>query len=195
MSYDFPRKQNFFLFLELLDPVINDLLFRLRHEFTEGSLNSNIHVTIRGPYRKKITPETITKCGQLLDCEPILIHGIDMFENPDAYVVYIKVSGNRLREVCWKPEFPKKTYGCNPHISLYRGTDKELAEKVLDFLHKEPLKLICRDFKLTPYTSKQLALFPPKNTPFERYLLQPSNDYLVKPDIVQRAANLVHSHR
>ena len=60
-----------------------------------------------------------------------------MFENPDEYVVYIKVFSDRLREICWKLEFSKKTYGCNPHISLYRGADKKLAEKVLDFLNEE----------------------------------------------------------
>ena len=195
MTYAIPRQQNYFLFLELLDPVINGLLFRLRSELTEGSYSSNIHVTIRGPYTNKITPKVINKFGQVLNCEPILIHGIDMFENPDEYVVYIKVTGDRLTEVCWKPDYPKSIYGSNPHITLYRGTDKELAEKVLKFLKKEPLKLVCKNYRLTPYTSKQPELFPSEIKPFEPFLLQPSNNYLVNPDIVERAAELVHSHR
>ena len=180
--------------MELKDPVINDILFRLRSEFTKGSLDSDIHVTIRGPYRKKITPETITKWDQKLNSEPILIHGIGMFENTDEYVVYIKVAGNRLPKVWWKPDFPKRTYGCIPHITLYRGDDKELAEKVLDFLNKEPIKLICRNFKLTSYTSKQPELFTPNRKTFEQNLHLSPNEYQVKPDIILRAANLVRSH-
>ena len=195
MSNGFPGKQKFYMFMELLDPAINGLLFGLRREFSEGALNSNIHITIRGPYRKKITQETFEKCVKLLNNEPILIHGIGMFENPEEYVVYIKVSGDHLPEVCWKPDFPKKTFGCNPHISLYRGTDKQLAKKALDFLNKESLKLICNNYRLTPYTSKQPDLFPSESTPFERILLQSSNDNLVTSDIVKRAAELVRSHR
>lgn len=194
MNNDFPREKKFFLLLELLDPTINDLLFRLRHEFTKGSLSSDIHVTIRGPYRKKITPDTITKLGQVLDSDPILIQGIGMFENTDEYVVYIKASADRLTEVCWKPDFPKRTYGCIPHITLYRGDDKELAEKVLDFLNKEPIKLICRNFKLTSYTSKQPELFTLNRKTFEQNLHLSPNEYQVKPDIILRAANLVRSH-
>ena len=195
MSNGIPGKQNSYLFLELLDPAINDLLFRLRREFTEGTINSSIHITIRGPYRKRIAPETFEKCEQKLNNEPILIYGIGMFENPDEYVVYIRVSGGRLSEVCWKPDFPKKIYGCNPHISLYKGTDKELAEKVLDFLDKEPLKLICKNYRLTHYTPKQSELFPVESMKFEDYPMKPSNDYLVNSDIVERAAELVQSHR
>ena len=195
MKHTFPSEQNFFLFLELLDPVINGLLFKLRRELTRGLLISGIHVTIRGPYKTKIASKTVEQVGRILNGEPILIHGIGMFENPNEYVVYIKVAGGRLTEVCRKPDFPKKTYGCNPHISLYRGADKEFADKVQTFLKKEPLTLVCKEYRLIPYTSKQAELFSLDSKSFKPFPPRPSDDYLANPDIVERAAELVHSHR
>ena len=184
-----------FLFLEFLDPAINGLLLRLRREFTGEDLSSSIHVTVRGPYKSSIKDSVVRRFQRLLEGEPILIHGIGMFANPSEFVVYIKVSSERLRRIWWKPDYPKSKYGLNPHISLYRGSDGALAEKISNFLDAEGLKLICTEFRLTPYTSKQTELFLLESLPVEHLFLRLSNLRLVRADIVQRAANLVRTHQ
>ena len=184
-----------FIFLELMDPEINGVLSGLRSAFSAKKANTNIHITVRGPYRNIISHEEIRKYQRVLSDEPILIHGIDMFRNPDRYVVYIRVSGERLRRVWWKPDYPTETYGFNPHISLYVGSDKLLAEKIFYFLKKEDLRLLCRDFRLTPYTLRQTELFPWDPVPVEELFLELSNRRLVRADIVQRAENILSSHR
>ena len=184
-----------FIFLELLDPEINGLLCRLRAAFSDEKAFTNIHITVRGPYRNMISEEEIKKYRELLSDEPILIHGINMFKNPGRYVVYIGVSCERLKQIWWKPDYPAKTFGFNPHISLYVGSDQLLAEKIQYFLKKEGLKLLCRDFRLTPYTSRQTEMFPLDPAPVERLFLALSNRRLVRADIVQRAENIVSSHR
>ena len=183
-----------FLFLEFLDPAINGLLLRLRHEFTGENPMSSIHVTVRGPYKGRIRESAVRRFQRLLEGEPILIHGIGMFTNPDEFVVYIKVYSERLRRIWWKPDFPKSQYGINPHISLYRGNDKVLAEKIQRFLNAEGLNLVCTDFRLTPYTSKQSELFSLESLPVEYHFLRLSNVRIVKADIIQRAEKLVQTH-
>lgn len=189
------RSSQKFLFLEILDPEINGLLSGLRKEFAEGISESSIHITVRGPYSRLIRDEEIDKCRRILDNEPILLHGIGIFDNPEEYVVYMRVLGERLSKIWWKPDFPKSKHGFNPHISLYRGTDGILANKIEDFLKKESLKLLCMNYRLTPYTSKQTEMFPFERAPAEHLFLRLSNLRLVRPDIVQRASNLVRAHR
>lgn len=184
-----------FIFLELMDPEINGLLSGLRAAFSDEKAHTNIHITMRGPYRNIIPQDEIKKYQKLLSDEPILIHGIDMFNNSGHHVVYIRVSGERLKKVWWKPDYPTKIYGFNPHISLYVGSDPVLAKKIQYFLRKEDLRLLCRDFRLTPYTSRQTELFPRDPVPMECLFLELSNRRLVRADIVQRAENVVSTHR
>lgn len=184
-----------FLFLEFLDPEINGLLCGLRAVFSDEERHTNIHITIRGPYGKGIPVEEIEKYSALLDDEPLLIHGIGMFENQGNYVVYIRVPNKRLEKIWWKPDYPTQIYGFNPHISLYIGSDRLLAEKIQVFLKKEDLKLLCRDFRLTRFTSRQKEMFPFDPLPIEHNLTRLSNRRLVKPGIVKRAELVVSAHR
>ncbi len=184
-----------FLFLEFLDPEINGLLYGLRTAFSDDKRHTNIHITVRGPYNKKISGEQLKKFSVLLNKDPLLIHGVGMFENDGNYVVYIRVSGKWLGELWWKPDYPIEKYGFNPHISLYIGSDRILAEKIRQFLKKEGLKLLCRDFRITPYTSRQTDMFPHEPLPIKHNFPKISYHRLVKPDIIRRAKNIVSVHR
>lgn len=184
-----------FLFLEFLDSNINGLLHGLRYEFIGENIDTGIHITIRGPYEEQIPGDEILKYQQALDEEPILIQGVGVFHNPKEIVVYTKISSPQLRQIWWKPDYPTKKFGYNPHISLYKGSDVGLAKKIHDFLLNEKLTLVCHNFRLTPYVSKQGELFPFEEVPKERHFLRLSNRRIVRPDILQRAHNVVLNHR
>ncbi len=184
-----------FLFLEFLDPEINDLLFQLRNQFTGGNLSSRIHVTVRGPYKSSIKVSVVRRFQSVLEGEPILIQGVGMFSNPNEFIVYIKVYSEGLRKIWWKPDYPKNKYGFNPHISLYKGRDKALAEKIIKFLNGEGIRFVCSEFRLAPYTSKQTELFSFDPFSVEHHFRRSSSTHLGREEIVQRATELVRSHQ
>ena len=180
-----------FIFLEILDPEIHALLNGLKKEFGGKPAVTNIHITVRGPYNSSIPPESIEKFEQTLREVPLLIHSAGMFEHTKEYLVYLKIESQNLMKIWWKPDFPVEEYGFNPHIPLYKGNDKRLANCIYDFLKEENIELLCRDFKLTSYVSKQRDFFPDDSRPKEKHFLQLANRKLVRTDILQRAYNVV----
>ena len=184
-----------FLFLEFLDAEINTLLTSLRRTFADGETNSGIHITVRGPYYDEISGTDIVKFERIVKRDPILIHGIDIFENPGENIVYIRVHSNALKEIWWKPDFPKEKFGFNPHISLSKSSDLRFALTVSEFLKKEEIKLVCHDFRLVPFSSRQLELFPFESVPEKPHFDELSKRRLVKPDVLQRATRVVEEYR
>ena len=184
-----------FIFLEFLDPEINTLLSGLKHEFGNSETGNDIHITVRGPYYRRIPREDIAKYERIVRDDPILIHGVDMFQNHGESVVCIRVCSDSLKKIWWKPDFPVEKFGFNPHISLHRTSDVKFAKIILDFLKKEDLKLICHEFHLVPFASKQKDFFPIKSTPRDSCFRELSNRGLVHPDILHRAANVVEEYR
>ncbi|MEW8525174.1 MAG: hypothetical protein AB2552_19185 [Candidatus Thiodiazotropha endolucinida] len=179
-----------FIFLEFLDSEINALIHGLRHEFMGDAQNTNVHITVRGPYYEKIEANLIESFERQLGAEPILIHSAGMFRNKE-YVVYIKIESLNLKRIWWKPDYPIESYGFNPHITIYKGSNKSIAECAYEFLRSENIKLLCHAYKLTSYVSKQYELFPDEFSPRAGNFLGLSNRRLIKPDILQRAANVV----
>ena len=184
-----------FLFLEFLDPEINALLTCLQRAFGDNENNTGIHITVRGPYYSSISGKHIEKFERIVQRDPILIHGIGMFRNPEKNVVFIRVHSDALKNIWWKPDYPRSQYGFNPHISLYRTSDVDLASVIVNFLDKEGIKLICHDFRLVMFSSKQGELFPFRTVPTMRSFPELSNRLLVRSDIVQRAAKLMEEYR
>ena len=184
-----------FIFLEFLDSEINALLSGLRHEFGNSETETDIHITVRGPYYKRISKKDITKYERIICDDPILIHGVDIFRNRTENIVYIRVHSNSLKKIWWKPDFPINEFGFNPHISLHRTPDVEFAKTILDFLKKENMKLICHEFRLIPFASKQGDFFPFDSISHDRNFWTLSNRGLVRPDILHRAANIVKDYR
>ncbi len=181
-----------FIFLEFLDPEINALIFGLRNEFGGRVQNTNVHITVRGPYYKRIDANIIKPLGKQLGDDPILIHSAGIFRNSE-YVVYLKVESKGLKNIWWKPDYPVERFGFNPHITIYVGNNEVVAEAIYKFLKKENISLLTQSYKLIPYVSKQSDLFPHKDNPRSRHIRELSNRFLVRADILQRAANLVRA--
>ncbi len=184
-----------FLFLEFLDSEINGLLTGLRREFSFGDFDHQIHLTVRGPYPGSIPANDVERNQDVLDEDPLLIHGAGIFCNHETYIVYIKVSSPALKKIWWKPDFPIEKYGFNPHITLYKGYDEVLANIIYNFLDSEQIKLVCHQARLTPFASKQKELFPYGDIPNERHFLNLSNKRMVRADILQRASNIVSEYQ
>ena len=124
----------------------------------------------------------------------IRICGVDRFDFPESSVVFLRVESQHLESIWWKPDYPKQVYGFNPHISLYSGNDKVLADRVCDFLKAESLCLETRQFELTPYVSNQFCLISASHRSWEKHFLHLILNGKVKGNIVERAQALVELH-
>ena len=164
-------------------------------EFGNSKAESSIHITVRGPYSRRISEKDIAKFERIVRGDTILIHGIDVFRNQTENVVYIRVRSDSLEKIWWKPDFPVEKFGFNPHISLHKTPDMEFVNTITDFLKNEDIKLICHDFRLVPFSSKQGDFFPLDPAPRDLYFRELSNRRLVRPDILYRAANVVEKYR
>ena len=183
-----------FVFLEFLDPEINALLAGLQRVFGKSNTGNSIHITVRGPYPTGIPESDLIKFNCIVQDDPILIHGIGKFRNPEGNVVFIRVASDSLKKIWWKPDFPEKQFGFNPHISLHRTVDPEYAETISDFLKKEEIKLICHKFRLVPSSSRQGELFPSDPVPQHENFRELANRRLIRPDILLRASRVVEAY-
>ena len=143
-----------FVFLELIDPEINGLLYSIREAANGSAENTNIHITLRGPYAKPVPAAQLKNIERRLLQDVLYIGNPGEFRVQDTSVVYLRVRHPKLRAVSWKPDFPPKEFGFNPHISLYIGRDFKRADRLLEFLRGERIELICQNFKVTNYVRK-----------------------------------------
>lgn len=187
MAYKGPPR---FVYLELRDEDVNCVLQGLRHEFGGKDHGSDMHVTIRGPYHSEIGRDQLDHYQDVLKRDPITLDGFGIFNNDDESVVYMKVESPRIREVWWKPDYPIKKYGFNPHVSLYKGSDRRLAERILEFLEVQDLKFLLRSFRVTQYASRQSELFPLDRLPQTDHFMSLANRGFIEPGLLRRAANV-----
>ena len=183
------RRFQDFIILQLLNAEINEFLSELRDKLGSSKTESGIHITVRGPYSKKISGKKIVEYENVIRHEPIHIQGIDVFQNQKESVVYIRAHSKSLKKIWKKPDFPKKKFGFNPHITLHKTTDIRFANMISDFLKREEIELICHEFRLIAFTSKQGDLFLPDPDRRDRNLVHSNSN------VLHRVANVVEEYR
>lgn len=151
-----------FLFLEIADRDLNSLFGRMREILGDERQTKPMHLTVRGPYAHGVPSVAVERAEKIMSHDVLRIKDVDKFSNPTEEVVFLRVNSPNLRRIWWKPDFPIKKYGFNPHISLYRGQDQELARALLKFLQHENLDLKCAEFKFVTHVQKQMFLFKPR---------------------------------
>jgi len=175
-----------FVFLEIDDREIVSLLFGIREIAMGGKPRAALHITVRGPYDKEIPRRQIEKYQQVLRSNPLLLQGVGSFESGDRHIVFIKVNHPGLRRIWWKPDFPVRTHGFNPHITLYEGEDSSRAKLLTEFLRRERLKLLTWSFRVTLHVSDHRDLFADRPAWHDEPFLDLVNRGLVRPDILMR---------
>ncbi|WP_225757290.1 hypothetical protein [Cardiobacterium sp. Marseille-Q4385] len=115
------------LVLDIKNDEINSLFEGLREGYS-NAIPSSPHITIQGP-RNKFKKSIIYKAKKIIRGISIKINDLDIIEYKNLYFCILKVNAPALEKVWDKPDFPKKIFGFNPHITLYKG-DKVIAEEV-----------------------------------------------------------------
>lgn len=120
------------------------------------------HLTIQGPFSDRPTGGQIEGISAKLKNDTFLIANPGLFRTRKGVALYLRVQSDNLHRVWNKPDFPIEKFGFNPHITLYDGPDVEKTQRAFDFLKsgRHRIELICREFSVAPYTSKQLEMFP-----------------------------------
>jgi len=112
---------------------ISKILSDIRNEFGEKSAPSKPHITIRGPY-KEISKTIINQASEItLDKGfQITLNGTGCFQAGDLFYVYISVKSDFIRPVWKKPDYPISKGFYNPHLTIYRGNDIAIANKITE---------------------------------------------------------------
>lgn len=116
----------FFLFLYLQEPLLRDYL-NLAIYLLNPRERWPAHVTIAGPFsRTSDIPRSLRFVEQLS------ILGRGRFENGSRQTIYLRVGSRDIASHIEKPDYPNAI----PHLTLYTGDDKELADLLYNELGK-----------------------------------------------------------
>ena len=110
------------------------------------------HITVKGPYTSKISVKTLESTKNKIK-SPIIIKGADFFDNPNELVLYFKTKIEDIEKIWYKPSYPISKYGLNPHITLYKGKNRDLINQVIDYFDEINLCLLCNEFSVLRYLS------------------------------------------
>jgi len=149
-----------FIFLEIIDPEINALFMAITEIVSGKRLAKPVHLTVRGPYEGSVPPNALNTCRSEMKYDVLKIANVGRFSNPKEEVVYFQVDSPHLRNIWYKPTYKIGEYGFNPHLSVYRGKDRNWADIVANFLEGERIELLCAEFQFVPYLTKQMQLLP-----------------------------------
>ena len=187
-----------FLFLEIQDPLVVELLTNLKCTFSGKPSLSPVHVTVRGPYKKVPSEGYLEKLWETIEGEGVLLSGIRSFEFETKKYVYIQTHSKAIRKIWWKSDYPIFEHGFNPHITLYEGP-ASTANKIEAFLKEERLEFYCHNLSLRLYKTGQADLFGNTNREIHvEHLTKDTKSILTQPyrwevGIEYRAKQLMRS--
>lgn len=110
------------------------------------------HITVRGPYVKKLSGPDVKKFSDIISDEVLSISRVDNFFAFNQNTVFFNCQENENLKAIWK----KITYNdFKPHITIYDGDDREFAIKLY--------KKLAADFKPFKYRVSGLTWLEPKS--------------------------------
>lgn len=135
----------------------------------EENQRTQVHITIRGPYSKRLSKAIEKKYSTIINGEEFVVSGVSNFFESNQNTVFFECEENSNLRKVWK----KTSYkGFNPHITIYDGKDFDFAQKLFEVLKHEfkPFSFKVNEISwLEPKNKEKLELFHLKNiVDFER---------------------------
>jgi len=119
---------------------------------SDSKQRTEAHITVRGPYKKRLSNELIKNYSNVISGESLIISDVQNFFAFNQNTVYFKCSHNDNLKKIWN----KITYNSfTPHITLYDGGDRNFAIKLYNKL--------ARGFEPFNYKVKELSYLEPKS--------------------------------
>lgn len=180
-----------FIFLEFIDPKLTTFLMKLRTALGGSESNSPAHVTIRGPYKETPGEKLISNLQEQLMGFGVIVGGAGTFSTKEGYVVYLRAQSPVFDELWWKRDYPKESYGINPHITVFKTKNQAAANAVEKFLRSERIEIFTFALVVSVYISKQKDLFAGDSTHYFAGAKRPLTiKWAVKRGILERARKL-----
>lgn len=117
----------YFYAVAIQDDFIRSYLDLLRF-IANPNEKRTAHITVRGPYSKKVNLE---KQSKMIHGENVQVVGVDKFYSQSQNTLFLRCESKGLREI-WL----KKGHPYNPHITIYDGKDRLLADSLLEIMSK-----------------------------------------------------------
>jgi hypothetical protein len=155
-----------FYVLHVQEKPLGDCIDAIRF-LCNPSEKQRAHITVRGPYQKKIDIEGINRrlVGGIVS-----IDGVGNFFDSQQNTVFFRCSAPKLKAVWRKPDFP-----FSPHITIYDGGSAEFAHRLYDLLNRYDYSLRFRADELEAIEStkgqKSLQLALAFNSSFVRKIV------------------------
>ncbi len=141
-----PRKRVFYV-IYVEDKRIGSCLDAVRL-LCDPSKRTRAHITVRGPYSRKLGVQHVRRFNKVLQGETVRIGEPGSFFEHGQNTVFLRCESPSLQSVWHKPD-----YGYNPHLTLYDGDSRLFAEELLAILRSRKLTFCVRSLRLTPLFS------------------------------------------
>ena len=149
-------KNKIFYVLYIQDTVISQCIDAIRF-ICNPNEKRLAHITVIGPVFKALGSSQLEKKNEVMAGQEIEIIGVSKFFSDTQNTVFLDVFCPQLEDI-WS----KRDYGYHPHITLYDGSSRELANGLIRLLAEYPLRFSFKPTTLLPLTSKkgQRDFFP-----------------------------------
>ncbi len=108
------------------DKVTKNILDAIK-VLSDDSQRTGAHITVRGPYSKKLRQSKVDTCSQDITDTSLHFSKVGNFFDYGQNTVFFKCDDNENLRKIWN----KKGYeDFEPHVTLYDGTDKKFAERL-----------------------------------------------------------------
>lgn len=155
---------------EQLRGLINSLKI-----LADDKQRTEAHITVRGPYKKRLSQSDVEKFSRIVSGENLSILGVDNFFAFNQNTVFFKVDENEKLRKVWK----KITYNdFKPHITIYDGDNIEYAIKLFNVLRE--------NFSPFQYRIEKLSWLKPKSIDELKFFHLKS---IFKYEIIERIIN------
>ncbi len=160
------RKSSSFYVVYPANQKLRNLLNALK-VIADENQRTEAHITVRGPYVKKLSKKDVQKFSSIVANEVLNISSVDNFFAFNQNTVFFSCEENESLKAIWR----KITYNeFRPHITIYDGSDREFAVKLY--------KILSSEFRPFGYRISALSWLEPKDSDeFKFYHLKSIPDY------------------
>ena len=151
------RSKSFYV-LYPANPDLRNLLNAMKL-FADENQRTEAHLTVRGPYLKKLSTKDVERFSNIIRGEVIQLSAVDNFFSSNQNTVFYSCERSDHLKAIWK----KITYSeFNPHITIYDGDDRQFAHELYNTLQNGFIPLKCKVSHLSwlePKSNDKLKLF------------------------------------
>lgn len=182
----------YFVFLEFLDPIVEETLRGLRDSLQPWkNSKSPVHVTVRGPYRRKPDERRLREFALRLRGQGVRIIGAGCFSHGDSFSVFLRAESEVFKEIWWKPDYRTPRSEIQPHITIFESTDPHFSMLVLNFLKAAKISINAKSIRLSVYSSTEPELFGSRPVGVSESNFEFGNDIVaVDDDVLPRAREI-----